>query len=741
MKYIYFAIITSILFLNIPKVSLAGQGDTIKILAHQNVLWDWYGSKDKWVKFPKDTTRFEKIIMKYTLGCPSTGCSQWDYTTKIEAAHHTGKIDSILVQAPNFRVNGNIVDSFKYKLDTTWVTFYDTSNMLTDSFKNQSSKVYLFTNPTFPLVVTDSFNAWPAGYYNYYFDNNGNKNDSLWVGIDNSLYLVYTPTYKKFAVVENIELGRIITPYAGNFPNNWQWTWYFDVTDYAPILKDSVNIRAFYGGWQNGFTVSLSFDFIEGIPPRDAIKVENIYSSGMGGFPYGISSNPIESYLTPKQVPVSPLAVNTKLKVTQSGHSFGGNLNCAEFCAKNYYINVNGAQQFSQQVWRDDCGMNPLYPQAGTWLYDRSAWCPGDKTLSFEHELTPFVTPGTTATIDMDMDPYTYSGGASFDPNYIIEAQLISYKAPNFTNDVAVIDIIAPNKDQNHLRFNPICGSPVIVIRNTGTAELKSLKINYRVEGGTVFTHNWTGNLKFMESETVALPPMTGDFTQGGKFFVTVYEPNGTADQYTPNSTMTSVFGGVPVIEQDFIVYLLTNKAANENSYEIKDINGNVVFSRNNLSNQTTYRDTLALVGGCYEFVFKDTGKDGLAFFANSDGNGQLRFMKPAGGIYKTFNADFGTETRYQFFVNRSSGVKDHLSQFSLEVYPNPASDEVNIYLNATSSRDFNVRIFNNIGQLVLEKKSTEEILQIRTAEYPKGFYTIMVESDGQMVTKKLLIQ
>ena len=47
------------------------------------------------------------------------------------------------------------------------------------------------------------------------------------------------------------------------------WAWVFDVTDYAPLLKDSVELQC--GNWQE--LLDLKFAFIEGTPPRD---VENV---------------------------------------------------------------------------------------------------------------------------------------------------------------------------------------------------------------------------------------------------------------------------------------------------------------------------------------------------------------------------------------------------------------------------------------------------------------------------------
>ena len=55
---------------------------------------------------------------------------------------------------------------------------------------------------------------------------------------------------------------------------------------------------------------------------------------------------------------------------------------------------------YTQEIWRDDCGENPLYPQGGTWIYDRANWCPGDKATTREHELTSFIESGQENLID-----------------------------------------------------------------------------------------------------------------------------------------------------------------------------------------------------------------------------------------------------------------------------------------------------------------------------------------------------
>ena len=59
-----------------------------------------------------------------------------------------------------------------------------------------------------------------------------------------------------FEVVDRYELSRYITPYGINLTlDSDGWAWVFDVTDYAPLLRDSVELEC--GNWQELWTSSL----------------------------------------------------------------------------------------------------------------------------------------------------------------------------------------------------------------------------------------------------------------------------------------------------------------------------------------------------------------------------------------------------------------------------------------------------------------------------------------------------
>ena len=92
-----------------------------------------------------------------------------------------------------------------------------------------------------------------------------------------------------------------------------------------------------------------------------------------------------------------------KIKSIISGHGHSGPYNCCEWDSKTHTWYINGYGLFRWNVWTD-CGNNPLYPQGGTWPFNRAGWCPGSIVDEYEFELTPFVIPGDTITLNYGIE-------------------------------------------------------------------------------------------------------------------------------------------------------------------------------------------------------------------------------------------------------------------------------------------------------------------------------------------------
>lgn len=659
MKYFYSLLLACAVF-----AMAAAPGDTTWVSSHNKTDMTWYETYSDTASFPTTTTSYHKILMYYTLGCATGGCSDWDYTTRVYLMKATGAMDSN-------------------------VTSIDT----------------LSTNP-----------------------------------------LVIDTTWNVFEVKEPFELARVITPYGGNLKNNWTHEFMYDVTDFYPLMKGDVEIRVHYQGWSSGFSATVKFAMIEGTPAREVIKVENLYQ-GHGDY---ITSAAFESNNLPSRVvSIDTATKGSMIRANFSGHGFINSLNCAEFCEKDYFLTIDGIEIFRQPIWRDDCGLNPLWPQAGTWLYDRANWCPGDRSLFRNHEV--FLPPGNVG-LDIDIEAYTYTvppGEVPAGYNYAV--QLFQYKAPSFQNDVELERTLAPSSEDESGRMNPACSGAVVRIRNKGEQTLTSCTIEYGMDGGDWKTFNWTGNLGFMESEVVELP-FSGpsdwmSYKPKKNFLALAHQPNGQTDQNPHNNWYKTTIKSAPVYPANLQMTIFTNNAAHENTWTLTRMeDGTVIGSDSNLTNNTNYTETLSLQPGCYLFHFTDSDKDGLAYQFNNDGSGNIRFRNDGGSFFlKALNSNFGTEIKHYFTVGYGIGLEEDPSfATAFNFYPNPTSGKLNLSIAAEGTNKLHLELFSLDGKKVLgASESFENDLDssLDVSHLPEGLYTLKAQIGNDLYTKKLVIQ
>jgi hypothetical protein len=718
-------------------------GDTTTIRIHDHTDMTWYGNYDEWGVLPDATLDYRKVYLHYTMGCATGGCSDWDYTSQIFVRHRTGEIDSTLQNSPMFTVNGNIVDSVLFS-DTAYVHFWNTTTNVLDSNLSTLLEIIEFNDATQPTTPTDTMYRFQAGFYNMEFDSLGNIIDSFYVIPSNTVWINYHNWYQVYDVIENYELARVITPYGSGLANNWEFTHVFDVTDFIQILRDSVEIRCHYSGWSSGFSATLDFEFIEGTPPRDVVKFENIYS---GNYNYSSSNDFEANKLTSQTKFIEVNSSQAMVKMTTTGHGFDNSQVAAEFKPINYYVNIDGSLTHTQYNWDADCGENPIYPQGGTWIYDRANWCPGKRAQAFDHEITPHITSGDSIEINVDFQSYSWSGTQT--PSYTIECQLFQYEAANFSNSAEIINIIKPSLKDENSRKNPICGKPLITIRNYGSMPLTSLDIEYQVVGGTTNTYNWTGNLAFLETEDVELPNLNSWAGSDNIFEVTLKNPNGQADDYIANNTMQSEFEYVPEYPETFALWLGTNGGVintftqeSETTWDFYNENGNIEFTSGSLYSNTQYRDTLTFTPGCYTFVVNDTDEDGLDFWANNDGGGMVRFREIGASWLKYFNADFGTGIVHQFTIGYAQTTTSVGQENNWDIYPNPTNNSITI--EGVSDEETQLTLQDNLGKIILERKISNsgfisEIINLE--QFENGIYFIKISNSKEKIIKKVVKQ
>jgi len=566
---------------------------------------------------------------------------------------------------------------------------------------------------------------------------------------------------------DTVELGRVITPYGNSTmtrtPADWKHPYYFDVTDLYPILKNDVTLTIRYNAWWSGWTGSVRLLFIEGMPPRD---VEAVTPLWVGSYAYGNAANPIDNEVTEKTIHFPAAATAAEMRVLITGHGMDAPGNCAEFCKKWYRFKVDGNQVAQQDIWRDDCGSNFLYPQSGTWIYNRSNWCPGDLVRLISHKVPSSVAPGQNFTVDMDFQPYNNTSGSA---SYKLGTAMVFYKGFNKTLDAGIEDIISPTNNETYFRQNPICGSPEIKIQNFGSSTITEVMFEYGIEGGTLSTYTHTTSLAPLATQQVLLPAIDAINLASGndnKFLVRILTVNGSEDDDVYNNEMRSTFKAAPVWNGgNFAITLRTSSAVSNNvnraNWKIVDYDGNIVAQRSGTANSTTYNDTIALGNGCYKLEL-DCSYLGLGlrnpYHISSGSAGYLRMYDIiTGSRLPLAHHDIGPNSAYQgpqegwvgngftdyFRVDNAVSV-DELSaqQFMLNVYPNPAKDliQVEVYGQKPANGKATIRLVNLLGQTLLSMQTSDRTVSIPLSEFASGMYTLEYEWNGTKKTEKVVI-
>ena len=227
---------------------------------------------------------------------------------------------------------------------------------------------------------------------------------------------------------EWIELFRYITPFGVQCDDE------VEVTDYSSLLQGLVEMEYNMELWNgSGSNPNLIFSFTKGTPEFLYADVNEIW--------FGIYS--FGDYANQQPVPVvdytfNENAENVKLKISTSGHNWNSGTNntyntgnAAEFYEATHHILINGQNRYDQHLWRN-CSPNPAgcQPQAGTWTYPRSGWCPGSIAMVWDFDLTDYLNAGHAELF------------YQFDPTYL---DYCHPNHPDCINGVTCTDCAAPD--------------------------------------------------------------------------------------------------------------------------------------------------------------------------------------------------------------------------------------------------------------------------------------------------------
>ena len=216
----------------------------------------------------------------------------------------------------------------------------------------------------------------------------------------------------------------------------------------------------------------------------------------------------------------------------------------------------------------------------------------------------------------------------------------------NTANDAGISSINAPTGNLCNGTVNPI-----VTLNNYGNNTLTSTTISVSVDGSTVSTYNWTGNLASLGSTSVTLPSITiasGDHTVEAS----TSNPNNQSDDNPNNDSASS---SVYIGNNGVTLTINLDNYPGETSWDIKDANGNELASGGNyggLGAGATVTENICLADGCFDFTIYDSFGDGICC---GYGSGSYTLTDDSNGSVLASGGEFDSSETTNFCVNGNS--------------------------------------------------------------------------------------
>ncbi len=590
------------------------------------------------------------------------------------------------------------------------------------------------------VFVKSTYKVYPAGEFLIY-NENGEFVDSKIIQHD-GIFVKENLSYQRFTPAK-FELLSLVTPYGNGLDLGKEGkNFVFDVTDYAPVLRGNKRLSVELGG-ENQEELNIKFQYIKGKPARAVHDIQNVYTFQRQWFPDILNGNVFE----PRKIQLGNESKYFKLRTTITGHEQNG-----EFVNRSHFIKVDGSKGSKKHdfnVWKE-CANNPIYPQGGTWIFDRAGWCPGAASDSYFHDITELTTPGSEVTID-----YGLNGINLASANYLVSCQLVSYGDYNYNLDAGIENIIRPNSTRvEYERFNPSCSRPEIQVKNLGRNNITSLLIQYGMSNGIQLQYTWTGILSSQNSVQIELPVSNMQMWDGAQpidneFVVRILKTNNIDDENVRNNSFRTKFNFVRSFDFDPVFEIRTNSVAGDNSYRIKDANGTILIEKKNLNANTTTQENLVFPNGCYRIEIDDRANDGLSFWYYPNfGSGSSGIKRKQNTVFvpvQNFRADFGAGFQYDFIINKPNAVDDLKNSFTWNISPNPVNDEMSIEIQGLIEQTLKVQLIGIDGKIYFEKNiyphqnSMRE--KIKLPEIASGIYNVQIISSERRVSKKIFVE
>lgn len=292
--------------------------------------------------------------------------------------------------------------------------------------------------------------------------------------------------------------------------------------------------------------------------------------------------------------------------------------------------------------------------------------------------------------------------------------------------------------------------NPSVTIRNNGATELTSLNINYVLNdmSGTI---NWTGNLLFDETEVVSLGDITFVPDGTNELEVTISDPNAGTGDLTDNNTISSEVNVAAEATLNVTVEIHTDYYSVETSWDIRNSSGQVVAQDSYTAADANSIQTAEVMldpFDCHTLTLYDQYGDGMAYGPPGSGPFGYRVIDGNGNVileHLAYGYNFGSSTVAGLKTEDLVSVNESSINSSVNLFPNPATEQLNIAFELKNADHVTIDIYNLVGQVVSTKdlgmlSSGYTLKQIDVSELSSGFYMVRIQTSDAEVVRKITV-
>ena len=234
-------------------------------------------------------------------------------------------------------------------------------------------------------------------------------------------------------------------------------------------------------------------------------------------------------------------------------------------------------------------------------------------------------------------------------------------------------------------------------------------------------------------------------YTTSGTPTYTLTNSVGCDSIVTLNLTIIGIIGDTTVVACDSFdwygvtytnsgtpTYILTNSAGCDSVVTLN-------LTINTIDNSVTQTNGVNLMantmGATYQWV--DCEDDNLPIIGETNQS----FIATNNGEYAVIITENNCSDTSDCVVVDNVGVMENSNDLDVVIYPNPATEQINITLGEVSNQGCKLTIFNSLGAEVYQQSLNSKTTVVRTSKLNTGVYFVKITNSKYTAIKRLVIE